>query len=32
LFRKRLGGRVAPEAARERTAVPPLNPIAEEPY
>ena len=32
LFRRRLGGRVAPEAARERTAVPPLNPIAEEPY
>jgi DNA helicase HerA-like ATPase len=32
LFRKRLGGRVAPEAARERTAVPPLNPIAEDPY
>ncbi|MGH7614039.1 MAG: ATP-binding protein [Gemmatimonadales bacterium] len=32
LFRKRLGGRVVPEAARERMAVPPLNPIAEEPY
>ncbi len=32
LFKRRLGGRVAPEAARERTAVPPLNPIAEEPY
>jgi DNA helicase HerA-like ATPase len=32
LFRKRLGGRVAPEAARERTAMPPLNPIADEPY
>jgi DNA helicase HerA-like ATPase len=32
LFRRRLGGRVVPEAARERTAVPPLNPIAEEPY
>jgi DNA helicase HerA-like ATPase len=32
LFRKRLGGRVAPEAARERAAVPPLNPIADEPY
>jgi len=32
LFRKRLGGRVAPEAVRERRAVSPLNPIAEEPY
>lgn len=32
VFRKRLGGRVSPEAARERAAVPPLNPIAEEPY
>ena len=32
LLRTRLGGRVAPETARERTAVPPLSPIAEEPY
>ena len=31
-LRRRLGGRVAPEAARERAAVPPLNPIPEEPY
>ena len=32
LFKKRLGGRVTPETTRERRAVPPLNPIAEEPY
>ena len=32
LFRKRLGSRVAPEGVRERAAVQPLNPIAEEPY
>ena len=32
LFRKRLGTRVAPEGPRERAAVQPLNPIAEEPY
>ncbi len=32
LFKRRLGGRVAPEASRERTTVPPLNPIADEPY
>ncbi len=31
-FRKALGGRVAPEAPRERHAVPPLNPISDEPY
>jgi len=33
-FRKVLGARIAPEAAvpRERHAVPPLNPISEEPY
>jgi hypothetical protein len=31
-FRKALGGRVAPDAPRERRAVPPLNPISDEPY
>jgi DNA helicase HerA-like ATPase len=31
-FRKTLGGRVAPDAPRERRAVPPLNPISDEPY
>jgi hypothetical protein len=31
-FRKVLGGRVAPDAPRERRAVPPLNPISDEPY
>ncbi|HYT82671.1 MAG TPA: hypothetical protein VEK86_04425 [Gemmatimonadales bacterium] len=31
-FRKVLGGRVAPEVPRERQAVPPLNPISDEPY
>jgi hypothetical protein len=31
-FRKALGGRVAPEPARERQVVPPLNPISDEPY
>jgi hypothetical protein len=31
-FRKTLGGRVAPETPRERQAVPPLNPISDEPY
>ena len=31
-LRRRLGGRVAPEDARARAAVPPLNPIPEEPY
>jgi hypothetical protein len=31
-FRKALGGRVAPDATRERRAVPPLNPISDEPY
>jgi DNA helicase HerA-like ATPase len=31
-FRKALGGRVAPDAPRERHAVPPLNPISDEPY
>jgi len=31
-FRKALGGRVAPDASRERRAVPPLNPISDEPY
>lgn len=31
-FRKMLGTRVAPDAPRERRAVPPLNPISEEPY
>jgi uncharacterized protein len=31
-FRKALGGRVAPEVPRERQAVPPLNPISDEPY
>jgi uncharacterized protein len=33
-FRKVLGSRVAPEAAaaREQLAVPPLNPISDEPY
>jgi DNA helicase HerA-like ATPase len=30
--RKRLGSRVSADAPRERDAVPPLNPIAEEPY
>jgi hypothetical protein len=32
LFRKRLGGRVAADSARDAAAVAPLNPIAEEPY
>ncbi len=32
LFRKRLGGRVATDAARGPAPVAPLNPIAEEPY
>jgi hypothetical protein len=31
-FRKMLGGRVASDAPRERQAVPPLNPISDEPY
>jgi len=31
-FRKALGGRVAPDVPRERRAVPPLNPISDEPY
>jgi hypothetical protein len=31
-FRKALGGRVAADAPRERRAVPPLNPISDEPY
>ncbi|HEV8399999.1 MAG TPA: hypothetical protein VGQ18_09215 [Gemmatimonadales bacterium] len=31
-FRKMLGGRVAPDAPRERQAVPPLNTISDEPY
>jgi len=31
-FRKQLGGRVAVDAPRERRAVPPLNPITDEPY
>jgi DNA helicase HerA-like ATPase len=31
-FRKALGGRVAPDAPRERRVVPPLNPISDEPY
>jgi len=31
-FRKVLGGRVASDAPRERQAVPPLNPISDEPY
>ncbi|MDP3909955.1 MAG: hypothetical protein Q8Q14_06160 [Gemmatimonadales bacterium] len=31
-FRKVLGGRVSTDIPRERTAVPPLNPIADEPY
>jgi DNA helicase HerA-like ATPase len=31
-FRKMLGTRVNPDAPRERRAVPPLNPISEEPY
>ena len=31
-FRKILGGRVASDAPRERRAVPPLNPISDEPY
>jgi hypothetical protein len=31
-FRKALGSRVAPEAPRERSAVPPLGPISDEPY
>ena len=31
-FRKMLGGRVAPDVPRERQAVPPLNPISDEPY
>jgi DNA helicase HerA-like ATPase len=31
-FRKALGGRVAPDAPRERRGVPPLNPISDEPY
>jgi DNA helicase HerA-like ATPase len=31
-FRRALGGRVAPDAPRERRAVPPLNPISDEPY
>ncbi|HEX9611512.1 MAG TPA: hypothetical protein VF978_06460, partial [Gemmatimonadales bacterium] len=31
-FRKALGGRVAADAPRERRAVPPLNPIPDEPY
>jgi uncharacterized protein len=31
-FRKALGGRVVPEVPRERQAVPPLNPISDEPY
>lgn len=31
-FRKALGSRVVAEAPRERQAVPPLNPISEEPY
>jgi DNA helicase HerA-like ATPase len=31
-FRKMLGGRVAAEAPPARAAVPPLNPISEEPY
>ena len=31
-FRKMLGGRVAADAPRERQAVPPLNPISDEPY
>jgi DNA helicase HerA-like ATPase len=32
LFRKMLGGRVTSDAPRERRAVPPLNPISDEPY
>jgi len=32
VFRKALGGRVAPDVPRERRAVPPLNPISDEPY
>jgi len=31
-FRRALGGRVAPDVPRERQAVPPLNPISDEPY
>ncbi|HET7790672.1 MAG TPA: hypothetical protein VFK78_07725 [Gemmatimonadales bacterium] len=31
-FRKALGGRVRPQAPRERDGVPPLNPISDEPY
>ena len=31
-FRRALGGRVAPDAPRERRVVPPLNPISDEPY
>ena len=31
-FRKVLGSRVAPDAARERAAVPPLGAITDEPY
>jgi len=31
-FRKVLGGRVSTDIPRERAAVPPLNPIADEPY
>jgi DNA helicase HerA-like ATPase len=31
-FRKVLGGRVAADIPRERAAVPPLNPISDEPY
>ena len=31
-FRKMLGTRVSPDVPRERRAVPPLNPISEEPY
>jgi len=32
VFRKVLGGRVTSDAPRERQAVPPLNPISDEPY
>jgi hypothetical protein len=31
-FKKQLGGRVAAEPAPARASVPPLNPIADEPY